>query len=482
MPPPHGTGSTLSIGKVHANSNRRPNVSNCTHRDVTMVLFSLCLGFSKTNLILLEHNLQVGDKVLVDNQLFVAKNKKFSPMWIGPFEITKIINKQNVEVKIKNRTQIYNVCRLKKFTNPESSKFHCDKSIKKHTVESDGEIESKQIAKGEVTNKSKKANELIKDSIERRITRSMKLISREEQSINAINALIIPEADRYKLTAIALKLHQAIPLTTTEKQYWNNFTNQEKAYIITGDSQQTLDFTQYQEGYFSGDYWNYLARPVQPIPQNATAPEADEDSDPDLFADEPPLSSSSEDSIPVFRRTGTKDSGFNPLSDDSRSHQSARTSPPINLISPKPGTSKQTDNEPESSDEFSTPPQSLQKQRGRPKGSKNIKRVYFDPEAIGQRTRAKFLKGEYDDDGDYLMPVLNDAVIVSCTTENNGNLPVSSGDLLGQWTFFQGCQLPACQDSCKQNTKKPQQHADIMGLTNTSSTNNLNCKWQQFSH
>ena len=40
-----------------------------------------------------EHNLEVGDKVLIDNQLFVSKDKKFSPMWIGPFEITKIINK-----------------------------------------------------------------------------------------------------------------------------------------------------------------------------------------------------------------------------------------------------------------------------------------------------------------------------------------------------------------------------------------------------
>ena len=51
-----------------------------------------------------------------------------------------------------------------------------------------------------------------------------KLISKEEVSINAINALIIPEADRYKLTGIALKLHQSIPLTQSEKQYWQNFS------------------------------------------------------------------------------------------------------------------------------------------------------------------------------------------------------------------------------------------------------------------
>ena len=29
------------------------------------------------------HNFQMGDTVLIDNQLFVSKNKKFSPMWIG---------------------------------------------------------------------------------------------------------------------------------------------------------------------------------------------------------------------------------------------------------------------------------------------------------------------------------------------------------------------------------------------------------------
>ena len=39
-------------------------------------------------------------------------------------------------------------------------------------------------------------------------------------SINAINALIIPEADRYKLTAIVIKLHQLIPPNQSDRQYW----------------------------------------------------------------------------------------------------------------------------------------------------------------------------------------------------------------------------------------------------------------------
>ena len=88
----------------------------------------------------------------------------------------------------------------------------------------------------EVPIKKQTANELIKNSIERRVTRSIKkLIFKEAVSINAINSLIIPESDRYKLTAIAIKLHQSIQLTQSEKDYWNNFSKEEKPYIITGD-------------------------------------------------------------------------------------------------------------------------------------------------------------------------------------------------------------------------------------------------------
>ena len=121
----------------------------------------------------------------------------------------------------------------------------------------------------------------------------------------------------------------------------------------------------------------------------------------------------------MFRRVNSRDSGFNPVSDDSHSQQSARTTPPASVSTPKQSTSSQAYNSPSSPEVFSTPPQTLAKQRGRPKGSKNIKRVYFDAEAIGQRTRAKLHKGEYDEDGDYLMPILNDAVIFSCNINNN---------------------------------------------------------------
>ena len=98
-------------------------------------------------------------------------------------------------MKIKNRAQIYNVCRLKKFIDPKSSKFKDENCIKKHTVEhsdTENETGNSQI-KSEVPIEKQTANKLIKNSIERRVTRLMKKsISKEAVSINAINSLIIP--------------------------------------------------------------------------------------------------------------------------------------------------------------------------------------------------------------------------------------------------------------------------------------------------
>ena len=48
-------------------------------------------------------------------------------------------NEQNVEVKIKNRSQIYNVCRLKKFVDPQSSKLKNETLMKKQCSEMDME-------------------------------------------------------------------------------------------------------------------------------------------------------------------------------------------------------------------------------------------------------------------------------------------------------------------------------------------------------
>ena len=53
----------------------------------------------------------------------------------------------------------------------------------------ESDTENPQMEKNEVQIGRNKANKLIKNSIERRVTRSMrKLISKEEVSINAINS------------------------------------------------------------------------------------------------------------------------------------------------------------------------------------------------------------------------------------------------------------------------------------------------------
>ena len=57
------------------------------------------------------------------------------------------------------------MCRLKKFTDPESSKFKNDINIKEHKVEKDSDMEEQQIANRKVPSDKSKANELIKNSI-----------------------------------------------------------------------------------------------------------------------------------------------------------------------------------------------------------------------------------------------------------------------------------------------------------------------------
>ena len=82
------------------------------------------------------------------------------------------------------------------------------------------------------------------------------------------------------------------------------------------------------------------------------------------------------------------------------------------------------------------------KPRGRPKGSKNLRRINnIDPDTIGERTRSKLAKGEYDEDGDYLMPVVYDAVNFSCSTGNASNKSKPPSGILKHWTFHNKCQL-----------------------------------------
>ncbi len=70
------------------------------------------------------------------------------------------------------------------------------------------------------------------------------------QAIVIINSLIIPDSEKYLLKTIAKKIYQSIKLTSEDALFWNSSPNSEKSYILTGDSAQTLDFTEYQKSGF----------------------------------------------------------------------------------------------------------------------------------------------------------------------------------------------------------------------------------------
>ena len=57
------------------------------------------------------------------------------------------------------------------------------------------------------------------------------------QAIVSINDLIIPEKK------IANTIYHSVKLSQGEKNHWNSFSNSEKHYLLTGDSQIMLDFT-----------------------------------------------------------------------------------------------------------------------------------------------------------------------------------------------------------------------------------------------
>jgi hypothetical protein len=61
------------------------------------------------------HDLREGDYAYLGHQLFLGKIKKC----VGPYLVTKEINKQNVELQVcTKRTQIYSAYRIEKFVDP----------------------------------------------------------------------------------------------------------------------------------------------------------------------------------------------------------------------------------------------------------------------------------------------------------------------------------------------------------------------------
>ena len=98
------------------------------------------------------------------------------------------------------RVQVHSAFRLKKFIDPNASKFLSEENLKKECANT----QNTELTKGQnfEVQKDKLSNEEIKARIERRITKSMtnKMLMKENssQAIAAINNLIIPEMAKLK--------------------------------------------------------------------------------------------------------------------------------------------------------------------------------------------------------------------------------------------------------------------------------------------
>ena len=318
------------------------------------------------------HGIKVGDKVYVDNQVFLKKNKKFAQQWTGPYLVTDVINEQNVELQMTPRRRgVHSVYRLKKFIDPEDSKFKNAEKMAQETDQSENqneEIEKLIESEEKQACKTRKTQEkdLIKNSIERRVTRSItKAVqgkSAPEKSIQSINNLIIADNEKHTLLVIVFKLYQCIPLTQSENNYWNSFSVPERNYLLTGDEVFSPQLTQFTK---SANLKPLLTNLDKIINQNQE--QQNIEPQPEL---EPAL------------------------------EENLQAAPQVNW------------NLFDLEDEFDTPPPPP-KPRGRPKGSKNrTLNVALDPESIANRTRLRLNKTENDVQHENIL-ALNDTLHVS---------------------------------------------------------------------
>ena len=113
------------------------------------------------------------------------------------------------------------------------------------------------------------------------------------QAIATINNLIIPEEEKVTLKSIAFKLFHSIQLSQEESILWNSFSNCERSYLLTGDSQSPIDFTEYQSAGYLFEEEYQLQDHQQVPPQQVIFPEQYQN----LFFD-PTTSEDSSDSKP----------------------------------------------------------------------------------------------------------------------------------------------------------------------------------------
>jgi hypothetical protein len=51
--------------------------------------------------------------------------------------------------------------------------------------------------------------------------------------------------EKFKLKTMVKKMYDSVQITREESLFWNLPSSCEKSYILNGDSQITLDFTEY---------------------------------------------------------------------------------------------------------------------------------------------------------------------------------------------------------------------------------------------
>ena len=96
--------------------------------------------------------------------------------------------------------------------------------------------------KEEQLRKKTEEKNLIKNSIEKRVTRSMtkkdapiSSLNQQQNAIFAIGNLIISDSEKLKLWLIVWKIHQYLPLSQEEQCHWNSFAPKERNFLLTGD-------------------------------------------------------------------------------------------------------------------------------------------------------------------------------------------------------------------------------------------------------
>jgi hypothetical protein len=142
---------------------------------------------------------QEGDSAYIGNQVILGKNQKFANRWFGPYKATDVICEQKIELeKSPRKTQIHYVYTIKKFVDPEMSKFESKNKFQRTLPQSQPEIKRRGVLKNLVLIAAMHSTkDAAAKSIEQRVTRQRNkhlLTKKQEmQAINSINTLMIPE-------------------------------------------------------------------------------------------------------------------------------------------------------------------------------------------------------------------------------------------------------------------------------------------------